>query len=105
MAPGAAQAARRLVLAESDRFAAWRVEARGERELLLQDWLGRTRSWLMAEPLADGGTRLCFGSGIVRREGRGLEARLERGLFRALLPGRAVYSRALLRAGAASFTT
>src|SRR6187399_3075532 len=85
--------ARRLAAGESDRFAAWRVEARSERELLLQDWLGRTRSWLAVEPLAGGGTRLCFGSGIIRREGRGLGARVERGLFRALLPGHAVYSR------------
>jgi AcrR family transcriptional regulator len=90
--------ARRLARAETDRFAAWRVEAREPRELLLQDWLGRTRSWLMVEPLAGGRTRLCFGSGIIRREGRGLAARVERGLFRALLPGHAVYSRVLLGA-------
>lgn len=90
--------ARRLARAETDRFAAWRVEARTTSELLLQDYLGRTRSWLRAEPLAAGGTRLCFGSGIIRREGRGLGARIERRLFRALLPGHAAYSRVLLGA-------
>ena len=90
--------ARRLARAETDRFAAWRVEARTTSELLLQDYLGRTRSWLAVEPLADGATRLCFGSGIIRREGRGLKARLERGLFRALLPGHAAYSWVLLGA-------
>jgi len=95
--------ARRLAHAETDRFAAWRVEARTGRELLLRDGLGRTRSWLMAEPLAGGETRLWFGSGITRREGRGLGARAERGLFRALLPGHAIYSRVLLGAAAGQF--
>lgn len=81
--------ARRLARAETDRFAAWRVEDRTDRELLLQDYLGRTRSWLAVEPLAAGGTRLCFGSGIMWR-GKG------DGLFRALLGFHAVYSRVLL---------
>jgi hypothetical protein len=85
-----------LARGESKTFAAWRVEARGERELLLADWLGRTRSWLMVEPLDDGRTRLRFGSGIVGRAG----PRAERALFRLLLPVHAVYSRLLLRAAA-----
>lgn len=94
---GASKAdARALARAETERFAAWRVEARGEHELLLQDYLGRTRSWLRAEPLARGGTRLWFGSGVIRREGQGGGARTERTLFRALLPLHAAYSRVLL---------
>ena len=92
--------ARSLAGGEADRFAAWRVEARTERELLLIDFLGRTRSWLAVEPLDGGGTRLCFGSGILRREGDGPGDRAERGLFRALLPGHALYSRLLLGAAA-----
>ncbi len=89
--------ARRLARGERA-FAAWHVLARTERELLLEDWLGRTRSWLMAEPLADGGTRLCFGSGIMPRDGRELAARAENAAFRALLPGHAAYSWLLLGA-------
>ena len=89
--------ARRLAAGESERFAAWRVLARTERELLLEDFLGRTRSWLMAEPLAGGGTRLCFGSGI-RWRGKGDAP------FRALLGFHAVYSRVLLRAAAGRLT-
>jgi hypothetical protein len=81
-------------------FAAWQVEARAERELLLRDYLGRTRSWLYAEPLPSGGTRLHFGSGIIRREGDGAGDRAERGLFRLLLPFHARYSRLLLSAAA-----
>ncbi len=92
----------RLARAETDRFAAWRVIARSEHELLLEDYLARTRSWLSVEPV-EGGTRLCFGSGIMRREGSGFGARIERELFRALLPGHAAYSRVLLRSAAARF--
>lgn len=48
-------------------FAAWRVEARTERELLLTDVRGRTRSWLMVsrEASTPGKTNLWFGSAIV----------------------------------------
>jgi AcrR family transcriptional regulator len=88
--------ARTLAQGGADHFAAWRVEARTERELLLLDYLGRTRSWLSAEPLPSGGTRLHFGSGIIRREGDGPGDRMERGLFQALLPFHARYSRVLL---------
>lgn len=49
-------------------FAAWRVENRGEHELLLCDFRGRTRSWLMVEPIntkSEKQTRLYFGSAVV----------------------------------------
>lgn len=92
--------ARTLARGETSRFAAWRVEAREERELLLIDYLGRTRSWLKAEALPPGGTRLHFGSGILRREGEGAGDRVERGLFRLLLPLHARYSGLLLAAAA-----
>ncbi len=97
---GSLAEARALARGEATRFAAWRVEARSEHELLLIDYLGRTRSWLMAEPLASGATRLHFGSGIIRREGGKPLDRFERGLFRALLPFHALYSRVLLKAAA-----
>jgi hypothetical protein len=92
--------ARTLARGETTRFAAWRVEARAASELLLIDYLGRTRSWLAVEPLPPGGTRLRFGSGILRREGEAAGDRAERGLFRLLLPFHARYSRLLLSAAA-----
>ena len=92
--------ARTLARGETMRFAAWRVEARGTSELLLADTLGRTRSWLAVEPLPSGGTRLHFGSGILRREGDGAGDRAEWGLFRLLLPFHARYSCLLLSAAA-----
>jgi len=51
-----------------EKFAAWRVENRSENELLMCDFLGRTRSWLMVEPVStiEGHrTRLYFGSAVV----------------------------------------
>lgn len=88
----------RLARGEADRFAAWSVEARGEGQLLLADFTGRTRSWLMTEALADGGTRLYFGSAVVpvidRRTGRPALGPV----FRALLGFHKLYSRLLLRA-------
>lgn len=80
-------------------FAAWSVEARGPNQVLLSDFQGRTRSWLMIAPAADNqSTRLFFGSAVVpvlnRRTG---EARMGT-VFRALLGFHKLYSRVLLRA-------
>lgn len=47
-----------------DTFAAWTVEDRSENQILMCDFAGSTRSWLMAVPAADG-TRLYFGSVVV----------------------------------------
>lgn len=49
-------------------FAAWRVEGRGPSQLLLSDFTGRTRSWLMVDAIdVDGtkATRPYFGSAVV----------------------------------------
>lgn len=50
-----------------DSFAAWTVEARAANQLLLCDFQGRTRSWLMVAQVHTGGnesTRLYFGSAV-----------------------------------------
>lgn len=49
----------------SSGFAAWSVEERTSDQLLLCDFLGRTRSWLMAVSLDGQATRLYFGSAVV----------------------------------------
>lgn len=57
-----------LAAGRRDRFAAWRVEERRSDQLLLADFKGRTRSWLMVAPAGDATrprTRLHFGSAIV----------------------------------------
>jgi len=86
-----------LANGEADTFAAWRVEARADDQLLLCDYRGRTRSWLMREAVA-GGTRLYFGSAVVPVvDARTGEARMG-GAFSALLGFHRLYSRSLLRA-------
>ena len=55
----------RLANAETDTFAAWRVENRGENQLLMCDYQNKTRSWLMTEAINSSNTRLYFGSAVV----------------------------------------
>jgi len=62
--PSTDEQARELADGIRDSFAAWTVEDRGENQLLMCDFVERTRSWLMAVP-AGNGTRLYFGSAIV----------------------------------------
>ena len=93
--------AQQLARGTTERFAAWQVEARAENQLLLCDFKGRTRSWLMSAPgQGAGATRLFFGSAVVpavdRRTGRAHMGFM----FKALLGFHRLYSRALLRAAA-----
>jgi hypothetical protein len=86
-----------LAAGTAQTFAAWRVEGRTDGELLLADFTGRTRSWLMVLPHA-GGTRLHFGSAVVPRiDRRSGEARMGAG-FHALLGFHRLYSKLLLGA-------
>jgi hypothetical protein len=57
--------AKQLADNASKEFAAWYVEGRTENEILMCDFSGRTRSWLMVAPLNDQRTRLYFGSAVV----------------------------------------
>lgn len=64
--------AKQLANAEIDKFAAWTVEARSENELLMCDFVSRTRSWFMVEQVEDK-TKLYFGSAVVpKKRGEGL---------------------------------
>jgi hypothetical protein len=84
---------------QRDSFAAWGVEARGNDQLLLCDFRGRTRSWLMVEPmpLAEAPrTRLYFGSAVVRNRKSNNERKSRPFGFGALLGLHRLYSAALL---------
>jgi hypothetical protein len=90
-----------LASGELDQFAAWNVEDRCDGQILLADFLRRTRSWLMSMPIKIDGapaTRLYFGSAVIpfidANTGR-LE--LSPG-FRALLGFHKTYSVVLLGA-------
>jgi hypothetical protein len=93
--------ARQLALGQIDEFAAWSVEGRTPNELLLSDYSGRTKSWLMVAPPVDASsrhTRLFFGSAVVpTRNPRTGQAGLGF-VFQALLGFHKLYSRVLLGA-------
>lgn len=94
--------ARQIADGSSEVFAAWRMEARNEDELLMCDFIGRTRSWFMVIPVNSNGeerTRLYFGSAVVPVQD------LRRGKtsigfgFRTLLGFHKIYSVLLLYSG------
>ncbi len=92
--------AKLLALGETKNFAAWSVERRTPDQLLLCDFLGSTRSWLMSVVTKDGDsatTRLYFGSAVVPKIDRA-SGRASFGIAFHLLSGfHRIYSRALLR--------
>jgi hypothetical protein len=89
--------ARELANGQREAFAAWTVERRATDQLLLCDFQGKTRSWLMVEPRSSG-TRLYFGSAVIKRVGsKGGDKRMSAG-FRAMLGFHKRYSRGLLGA-------
>ena len=89
--------ARQLAEGSIDSFAAWHVEKRSENQLLLCDFLGRTRSWLMVAPaVTRDQTRLYFGSAVVpARNPKTGTRKLGRGFY-ALLGFHKIYSKVLL---------
>ena len=94
--PSTDQNARDLASGAIDAFAAWTVEQRAERQLLMCDMHARTRSWFMVEPITPSGhTRLLFGSAVVPRAKEAGKLGL---LVRASMPLHKLYSRALLHA-------
>jgi hypothetical protein len=94
--------AKQLAGGKASKFSAWRVERQSPSELLLADFTGRTRSWLMAAPVSGSAqpfkTRLYFGSAVVPRRGKAGEKPRMGWVFHALLGFHRLYSRLLLRA-------
>ncbi len=91
--------ARELANNEINRFAAWSVEDRATNQLLLCDFMGRTRSWLMSVPGKGnpGSTRLYFGSAFVPATDRASGEKRFGFVFHAMLGFHRLYSRILLR--------
>ena len=94
--------ARQLADGEIGAFAAWRVEGRNADQMLLGDFTGRTKSWLMAAAV-DGTaenprTRLYFGSAVIPRANARSGERRMGFTFHALLGFHRLYSRLLLSA-------
>jgi len=99
--PSTDEEAVELGLGKRTHFAAWRVEAQDDDQLLLCDDTGRTRSWLMAVVQPGSGpmqTVLHFGSAVVPRKDSAGGAASPGFPFSALLGFHKLYSRLLLRA-------
>lgn len=92
--------ARQLAQGNRNSFAAWSVEGRTTDQLLLSDFMGRTKSWFMivaAQSAGAYGTRLFFGSAVVPARSAAT-GRSDLGFaFRALLGFHRLYSRLLLK--------
>jgi hypothetical protein len=90
---------KQLADGEVEQFAAWEVENRSENEMLMCDFVSRTRSWLMTIPRnTENGprTELYFGSAVVpKRNPKTGQPSLELG-FQALLGFHKIYSILLL---------
>ena len=87
-----------LAEGRSQEFSAWKVEAREESQIIMQDMNGTTRSWLSVEPVESNLTRLYFGSAVVYRNEQSAKKRSS--LFQILIPFHKVYSRVLLDSAA-----
>lgn len=97
--PSSDAQAKQLAEGATDKFSAWYVEKRCENQLLMCDFRGRTRSWLMIESVESGNdinTRLYFGSAVVPVKNK-KTGKSSFGLgFYALLGFHKFYSRVLL---------
>ena len=99
--------ARQLARGDRDSFAAWSVEQRSAEQLLLRDFAGRTRSWLMVSTPSTGQsslTQLYFGSAVVPlRNPKTGRSRMSFA-FSALLGFHKLYSPVLLLAAKSRLT-
>ena len=91
---------KQLATGKIDHFSGWRVEDRRTDQVLLRDIIsGKTRSWLMVAPKAEGSapaTRLYFGSAVLVATTKATgEPRMDTG-FRSVLWFHKLYSRILL---------
>jgi hypothetical protein len=105
--PSTDEDARLLAEAKVETFAAWKVEERRDNQILLSDHRGRTRSWLMSEPVSsDTGdsTRLYFGSAVVPIHGRKTDKLRTGKTFSVLLQFHKLYSQVLLSSAKSSLS-
>lgn len=103
--PSTDMEARQLASGALDSFAAWSVEGQAPEQLLLRDFSGRTRSWLMVLPIENddrsASTRLYFGSAVVPVMSEESGQASLGFTFGALMGFHKLYSRVLLNAASA----
>ncbi|HZF16404.1 MAG TPA: hypothetical protein VE046_10715 [Steroidobacteraceae bacterium] len=89
-----------LLAGTRETFAAWKLEARTDTQLLMGDRYGKTRSWFRVTPQESGGTLLQFGSAVASMRAADGSMKMSTG-FHVLLGLHRLYSRMLLRAASA----
>ena len=89
--------AKQLAQDQTNKFAAWTVEQRTENQLLLCDFMQKTRSCLMTES-KNGKTKLYFGSAVIFELSKKNNTLKEPLGFSLLSWFHLIYSKALLRA-------
>ncbi len=89
-----------LSLEKSDSYSIWTVEGRQSNQIMLRDFTGNTRSWLMVEKLNENemSTRLYFGSVVVPKNITENKQASFGVLFHLFGKFHEIYSRALLNA-------
>lgn len=98
--PSTDQEAKALAQGDVSKFSSWHVEDREEQQILLSDFMHKTRSWLKAEDISDDQqtkTRLYFGSVVVPPQTKNGLGKFGF-LFHATTGLHVFYSKALLRA-------
>ena len=85
-----------LSIGQRDQFSAWNLEYRDEHKVVLADFMGRTKSWLMVQNTDDTSTRLFFGSAVMPRLNTDGSLGKQSLVFRLLGGFHLLYSRALL---------
>ena len=81
----------------ADSFAIWKVENRTTDQILLKDLTGRTKSWLMVQPI-ESRANLYFGSAVFPKQNRGPGSNELGPAFHSLLWFHKLYSQILLSA-------
>ena len=97
--PSTDQEAGQLGRGEVDAFSIWKVEKRTSNQILLKEFTGRTKSWLMvsgAETASGPFTRLFFGSAVVTEKHVGSNSKGMGAVFHSLLWFHKLYSQVLL---------
>ena len=100
--PASDEQANALARSKTKNFAAWSVEQQTPEQLLLCDFMGKTRSWLKSTSTstadANNSTRLYFGSAVIAKQDY-TSGKARVGIGFQLLGGfHHVYSKALLKA-------
>ena len=97
--PSTDQEAAQLGCGDTEAFAIWEVEDRTPDQILLKDFTGRTKSWLMvsgSQAASGPATRLFFGSAVVPKARAGSNLKRMGAGFHSLLCFHKLYSQILL---------